>query len=141
MQSVPTNQIDSDFSEFLNSLDNQENRSDDKKITLVKYGKGNLVKGTIEYNSWRERNHLATNKCRVKKQNVEDERKEKLEKIRNENNVLIEKQIKLFEEFDKLEFIFSQMATGADLPINMKILNRMHHEIMMMKDEADVQII
>jgi hypothetical protein len=140
MQSVPTNQIDSDFIEFLNSLDNSlENRSDNEKITLVKYGKGYLVKGTIEYDNYRERNQLATNKSRIKKQIVEKERKEKLKKIRNENNFSIKTQLELFEELDKLNIIFSQMATSVHLPIDFNKLQALKEDLLMMKAESLVE--
>ena len=130
-----------DFIEFLSaelpegsefSIEKSDN-NDGKKST-VRYGKSYLKRETPEYKEWRKRNNQSIQECRKKKKLFEQERKEELDKLKQQNSELIKNANQLFEELKCVSKIFKQMNPNDELPVSLEFLNQMSNEINLIKD-------
>ena len=136
-----------DFLSFLNSDYSNNSKDEDSSLDVehladsekpvVRYGKSYLKKGTDEYKKWRDRNNQSIIQSRNKKKKAEDERKRKLEVLKVENRIMIEKQISVYNELKRLQIIYSSLNNGTEMPINLDIYDRMYKDLLNYKNEIN----
>ena len=95
----------------IESIDNSfQPTSTADKTPLVRYGRRHMRKDSEEYKRWRQRNNLSMYLSRKKKKEAEETQKRRLLELKLENKKMIDSSLKIFEEVNSLEKIFSEIG-------------------------------